>query len=267
MVVVMPVRMMAAIRVSKHCPGLIPDQPNSCQCLRAQRIRARLDDVDLPFHVSPLDVLLAIAEYTLDLERRANQPPYHIIGQHHAIAFYRHFFNAALFVKRQQAVFRGAGENLDRIGARSKDDLFGDPLSFDHFDSESTFRADVYSRLVFWIKWIGADHYARALGIDSLLQQHGHEDFRVVYARPLARFVSFEVPKRSPHFANRVDQLLIAADVWHGCIQTRTAKVRQVFGVRRAAHEQTFAGVFARDLFQHLLAQFRIEVRLLDLLP
>src|SRR5687767_6792179 len=49
-VVVMPVSMMVAT-CAEHCPGLIPDEPDSCQYLRARHKWPCLDDVNLPLHV------------------------------------------------------------------------------------------------------------------------------------------------------------------------------------------------------------------------
>src|SRR5690349_16095156 len=162
----MPVRMMTVI--SKHCPALIPDRPLACQTIRvhprlksaSSDIRPRLDDVDLPLHISPLNILVATAEHALDLVRRAHEPPNDIVSQHHPIAFDRHLFNATLLIKRQQTILSGARQNLYRIAARAEKYLLGNTLTLDDLDTQTTLGADVNHTFVFSVEWIGADHHA-----------------------------------------------------------------------------------------------------------
>src|ERR1700752_1874383 len=76
--VVMPVRMMTVIEISKHLVfRLITDSRHNCQTIRVIRVnprqkspssdvRPRLDDVDLPLHVGPFNILIPAPEHTLD---------------------------------------------------------------------------------------------------------------------------------------------------------------------------------------------------------
>src|SRR6185503_9401983 len=131
--------------------------------------RARLHYIDLPLHVRPLNILIALAKHALDRVRRAHESTYHIIRQHYPIAFYRHFLHAAIFIKRQQTILSRARQDLDRIRAWSKEYLLRDALPFNHLDPKTTLRADVNHTSVVVVERIGAYHHARALGVDSLL--------------------------------------------------------------------------------------------------
>src|SRR5690349_13055252 len=103
--VVMPVTMMAANR-TKHCGGLyLSGGALSIGCAGDER--ARLDDVNLSFHVSPLDILITSGEDALDRRCRFDETANHVVRQHNAIARDRDFPNAAFFIERQQTIFRG----------------------------------------------------------------------------------------------------------------------------------------------------------------
>ncbi len=82
----------------------------------------------------------------------AHEAADHFVSQNHAIACDRHFLHAALLIKRQQTVFRRTRQHLNRIRARTKDDLLRDSLPFDDFDSQPSFRADVNRALVFSVE-------------------------------------------------------------------------------------------------------------------
>jgi hypothetical protein len=87
-VVVMPVRMMLAIDVAKHCGkpytsmirGLSNHSTAETQRLAAWDERARLHDVDLALHVRPFNVLIATPEETLDISSGLHQTPDNIIS-------------------------------------------------------------------------------------------------------------------------------------------------------------------------------------------
>src|SRR5262249_47574291 len=69
-----------------------------------------------------------------------------------------------------------------------------------------------------------------------------------------------------PHFSDRIDQLVVAAHVWHRRIETGATEVWQVLRVRRAAHKQPLTSIFARYLLQHTLPELRTKLSILDLL-
>src|SRR5207302_2417925 len=140
-------------------------------------------------------------------------------------------------------------------------------LSFDDFHSQTTFGADVNGLvLIFAIEWIGGDHYARALRVDSFLNQHRHEYLHVIDARALTRFVSFKVPHRGPYKLDCLDQLFVTADVWHRGIQSGAIKVWQVFTVSRAAREYAPGSELVPQASENLDPQLCVHGSPLDLL-
>src|SRR5216683_2396504 len=191
----------------------------------------RLDDVNLSFHVGPLDVLVAAAEDALDRCRRTHQPANYVVSQHHASTCDRHLLNTAFFVKRQQAVFRGPRQNLHGVGSRTKDYLLRNLLTLHYLYSKTPFCADIDGPFVLGIEGIGAYHDTRTFGVDSLLQQYGHEDLRVVYTASLASFVSFKVPEGCPDCFDRVNDFLFTANVWNRCVEPGATEIRQVFRI------------------------------------
>jgi len=69
------------------------------------------------------------------LIRCAHQTANHFIRQDCALARDRYLFDAALFVKGQQAVFFRARQDLNGAAARVKDYLLGNLLAFDDLDA------------------------------------------------------------------------------------------------------------------------------------
>src|SRR6185369_4746172 len=187
--------------------------------------RPRLHDVDLTLHIRPFNILIALAKHALDRVRRTHQSTYHIIRQHHPIAFDRHLFHTTIFVKRQQTILSRARQHLDRIRAWSKKYLLRDALPFNHLNAQTTLRADVNHTFVVVVERIGADHHARAFRVDSLLDQHRHVDHRMSHRRTFARFIGFEIPQRRPNLLYRIYQLLFAAHVWDRRVKTGATEV------------------------------------------
>ena len=78
-VVVMP-NVMAVTVLAKHCLGLYLRVPylvnleQSCKilCLTAWYKRARLHNVDLPFHIRPFNILIAVTKNPLNIPRSFN---------------------------------------------------------------------------------------------------------------------------------------------------------------------------------------------------
>src|SRR5260370_3145421 len=64
-------------------------------------IRPRLDDVDLPFHVAPFDVLILPVENPLDIFSGGGQTAHHFIRHHHALTIDRNLFDPPLLVEYQ----------------------------------------------------------------------------------------------------------------------------------------------------------------------
>lgn len=91
--------------------------------LTAGNKRPRLHDVNLTLHVSPLDVLIAVAEHTLDSGGRAHETANDVVSQHDSIACDRYLFHATVLVKRQQTVFSRTRQHLNCVCARTENEL------------------------------------------------------------------------------------------------------------------------------------------------
>src|SRR5437868_13717197 len=78
-------------------------------------IGSRLHNIDLAFHVSPLDVLILVMKDALDFFRRCSQASNHFVSQHLALSADRNFSDSTSLIKRQQAVFFRSSQDLNRI--------------------------------------------------------------------------------------------------------------------------------------------------------
>src|SRR5437588_12691965 len=120
---------------------------------------ARLDDIDLPLHVDPLDVLLLPAEDLAYERGRACKPPHNVVGEHRALARDGNLFDAAALVEGEEAVLFGARQDFDGVCARQVDDLLGDLLALDYFDAEAPLGADVDRAAVVGVERVGRYHH------------------------------------------------------------------------------------------------------------
>src|SRR6266516_1199821 len=127
---------------------------------RAGNVGSGLHNVNLPAHVGPFDILVLSSEHALNAGSGSGQPPYHVVRQHDTLAGNRNLFNAAAFVKSQQAILGGTGQHAHSLTARPKDDLFRDLLPFDYLNPEPALGADVDCAFVIAIIRVGSNHYA-----------------------------------------------------------------------------------------------------------
>src|SRR5712691_5607676 len=237
------------------------------QILSTGNIRPRLDDVDLPFHVSPFDVLISSVKDSLDTLGGSSQSTNHVISQHHAFTADRNFPDAAMLIEYQQAIFFRSRQDLDRIGYRAINNLLGDSLPFHDLHAQAALGANVNRALVdgidFAVERVSRNHDAGAFRVDSFLNQHRHVYLRVIDPGTLARFISFKVPHRSPDGLDCFEQLIVAADVRHRGVQPGAIEVRQVLAVCRAAREHAFAGKLSVQTPQHFGPQLGVNLSLL----
>src|SRR3989442_1291795 len=106
--------------------------------------------------------------------------------------------------------------------------------------------------LALHVKRIRGDHYTGTFRVNAFLNQHRHEDFRVIYYCSLASFVSLKVPQRSPDGFDSLNKLLGSPDIGNCSVKTCAAELWQVFRIGRTANEQAFAVKFLPDSSQNL---------------